>query len=374
MPTVLIVDDEQFFLDSVISGLSSALPNVTFVQASHGRQALEHIARQPVDALVTDLKMPVMDGFQLLTQLMQQGITPAIIVMTAFGTSDIERDARRLGAIDYIEKPIDLQALTDSIRRALERRADGYLRGINLTSFLQLLGMERKSCRLVARQGDKQGELCFEQGRIVHASLGDLQGEAAARVIIAWDSYEIELHPPARNPPQTVQSALSQLLLDACQLLDEQQREVLVPPFSAPEDFSGDKIRLTHHSQETYNMANIKEALTTIIEIEGCLGAAITDWKSGMCLGTIGGTPTFNMEIAAAGNTEVVRAKMKVAANLNLKETIEDILITLDTQYHIIRILKSSPNLFIYAVIKKDTGNLALARHKLTQIESSLNV
>ncbi len=57
-----------------------------------------------------------------------------------------------------------------------------------------------------------------------------------------------------------------------------------------------------------------------------------------------------------------------------IKETIEDILITLDTQYHLIRLLKTALNLFLYLAIRKDTGNLALARHKLPQIEARLEV
>lgn len=125
---------------------------------------------------------------------------------------------------------------------------------------------------------------------------------------------------------------------------------------------------------EVSQMANVKESLVQVMEIEGTVGAAIADWKSGMCLGTIGGTPTYNLEIAAAGNTEVVRAKMKAMANLGIKESIEDILITLDHQFHLIRIIKNSPNLFFYVAIKKDTGNLALARHKLSHIENSLTV
>lgn len=127
-------------------------------------------------------------------------------------------------------------------------------------------------------------------------------------------------------------------------------------------------------SLENSFMANVKESLTLVMEIEGTVGAALADWKSGLCLGTIGGTPTYNLEIAAAGNTEVVRAKMKAMANLGIKEAIEDILITLDHQFHLIRIIKNSPNLFFYVAIKKDTGNLALARHKLSQIEASLTV
>ena len=121
-------------------------------------------------------------------------------------------------------------------------------------------------------------------------------------------------------------------------------------------------------------MSNLKESLVAAMEIEGTIGAALVDWKSGMCLGTIGGTPTFNLEVAAAGSTEVIRSELKLMSNIGLKEVIEDILITLDTQYHLIRLLKAAPNLALYLVIKKDVGNLALARHKLAQIESKLEV
>ncbi len=373
MSTVLIVDDEQFFLDSVVSGLSAMLPDITFIQANHGEQALEKLTQQPVDVLVTDLKMPVMDGFQLLSRLMQWETTPAVIVMTAFGTADIERDVRNLGAIDYIEKPIDLPTLTNSIRRALERRAGGYLRGINLAGFLQLLVLEQKSCRLVIRQGQQRGELCFEQGNLVHAVLDDLQGEAAAHAIVTWVSPEIALHPPVKNVPQTIHTSLDQLLLDAHQMLDEQRRDTWK---ALDLEISPDA---SSHAQsvptkETYDMGNIKESLMAIMDIEGCIGAALADWKSGMCLGSIGGTSSYNLEVAAASNTEVVRAKMKVVAHLNLKETIEDIFITLDTQYHIIWFVKNAPNLFFYVAIRKGPGNLALARYKLSQIESNLTV
>lgn len=376
MPTVLIVDDERFFLESVVSGLSAALPDVDFVQADHGEQALEQLKRLPVDVLVTDLKMPVMDGFQLLTQLMRWETSPAVIVMTAFGTADIERDVRRLGAVDYIEKPIDLQALAAAVRRALERRAGGYLRGINLAGFLQLLMIERKSCRLIVRQGKQSGELHFEQGELAHAVLDDLQGEAAAHAVVTWANPEIALHPPVKNVPRTVRTPLDQLLLDAHQILDEQRRDAPEAPALTSQGVSTEEILQSPSTpaKETDDMGNIKESLTAVMEIEGCIGAALADWKSGMCLGSIGGTPTYNLEIAAAGNTEVVRAKMKAMANLNLKETIEDILITLDTQYHLIRIIKNAPNLFFYVAIKKDTGNLALARHKLSQIENTLTV
>jgi hypothetical protein len=78
--------------------------------------------------------------------------------------------------------------------------------------------------------------------------------------------------------------------------------------------------------------------------------------------------------VAAAGNTNVVRAKLGVMKDLKIKGGIEDILITLTDQYHIIRTMATAQNLFIYVALNRNQANLGLARHKLAQIEQELVV
>jgi hypothetical protein len=121
-------------------------------------------------------------------------------------------------------------------------------------------------------------------------------------------------------------------------------------------------------------VANIKEALARIMQVDGALGACIVDSNSGMMLGAEGGAGSVNLEVAAAGNTEVVRAKRKTMRSLGLKDSIEDILITLHSQYHLIRPLNSNDALFIYLVLDKTRGNLAMSRHQLAGIERDLAV
>ena len=118
-------------------------------------------------------------------------------------------------------------------------------------------------------------------------------------------------------------------------------------------------------------MATAKETLPKLMEIEGCLGCCIVDGASGMMLA---GTSTgpINIELAAAGNTEVVRAKRETMRVLALRDKIEDVLITLGRQYHLIRPLSENDSLFIYIVLDKHKANLAMARHQLTQIERDL--
>jgi hypothetical protein len=118
-----------------------------------------------------------------------------------------------------------------------------------------------------------------------------------------------------------------------------------------------------------------KETMPKLLDIEGCVGACIVDSNSGMTLAsTGGGGGGIDLEVAAAGNTEVVRSKRKTMKALNLNDQIEDMLITLGKAYHLIRPLGSNDALFIYLVLDKTRANLAMARLQLKAIEKDLLV
>lgn len=119
-------------------------------------------------------------------------------------------------------------------------------------------------------------------------------------------------------------------------------------------------------------MTDIKQSLAEIMTIDGAKCASLVDSSSGMVLGEAGSG--VDMELAAAGNSEVVKAKMNTMKSLGIKSAIEDILITLDDQYHIIRPMVTQKGLFIYLVLDKNKANLALARRKVQNIEEELKV
>jgi hypothetical protein len=119
---------------------------------------------------------------------------------------------------------------------------------------------------------------------------------------------------------------------------------------------------------------NSREALATLMELDGVLGVCIVDSNSGMMLGSAGGSASFNLEVAAAGNTEVVRSKRKTMRSLGLNDPIEDVLITLGRQYHLLRPLRSNDALFIYIALDRSKANLAFARHQLAIAEKDLAV
>ena len=118
-------------------------------------------------------------------------------------------------------------------------------------------------------------------------------------------------------------------------------------------------------------MANIKQTLDDLMTVDGAMCASIVDSASGMILGAIGSG--VDMEVAAAGNTEVVRAKTKTMRALGLNDVIEDILITLGKHYHIIRPSARKEGVFIYFVLDKNKSNLAMARRKTMDADKELN-
>jgi hypothetical protein len=129
----------------------------------------------------------------------------------------------------------------------------------------------------------------------------------------------------------------------------------------------------TNDFSQTDDMStNLKQCMDTAMTIDGAQAVALVDYRSGMCLAQAGGG--MNLDLAAAGNTEVVKAKLKTMEMLGLRRGIEDILITLGDQYHLIRLVPNNLGLFLYLVLDKAKGNLALARYKLTDIERSLKV
>ena len=136
-----------------------------------------------------------------------------------------------------------------------------------------------------------------------------------------------------------------------------------------------EKVLRTKTKSEEIEMS-VDKKMEECLEIDGALAAALVDSSSGMAVATAGNPRGLDLNVAAAGNTAVMKAKEKTMKELSIKDSIEDVLITLTSQYHMIRPLTdaSGKGLFIYLVLDKEKANLAMARFKLSQIEKSVTV
>jgi len=221
MHTILIVDDENPFLLSLKDGLASHNDQLNILMANDGEEAVRIIQRNEIDLLVTDLKLPIMDGFELLAYINSNNPYMPVIVMTAFGTSEIEEQLSDINALHYLEKPLDFDMLVQTIDAALTKDTNSYIRGITLSTFLQLIHMENKSCSLSVHSREESGELHIENGEMIHASSGELTGKEAALRIIGWDNTEIEMNASCQSENRSISDPIGFILMEAHRIKDE---------------------------------------------------------------------------------------------------------------------------------------------------------
>ena len=129
----------------------------------------------------------------------------------------------------------------------------------------------------------------------------------------------------------------------------------------------------SQRQSDTSSTLGVQEALDELMTIDGAVGAAVVDYENGMTLGTVGGR-NLDMELAGAGTTEVVRSERNIIHDLGLNEGLEDILISLQSQYHLVRMCENHEDVFIYLVIDRDKGNLGLSRRSIDKIDERLEL
>lgn len=226
--TVLVVDDEPSVLFALSEGLSDRRGGVRVVTAANGIEAVAVLEAEPVDLVLTDLRMPDMDGFELLAFLRRNHPSVPVILMTALGSAETSARLATAGSFECLAKPFHLPDLKRKIAEMLAQRVKGRVENISLASFLQLLEMERKTCTLSIRSRDHEvvheGKLFFRAGRLVGAATGDLEGKAAALEIVTWDHADIEITDGCPPVDPEIEVALSFLLMEGMRLKDERER------------------------------------------------------------------------------------------------------------------------------------------------------
>ncbi|MGD8369002.1 MAG: response regulator, partial [Desulfobacterales bacterium] len=180
---VLIVDDDVEMLRSLEQGLEKYRDTFSVVAAQSGSEALAILKKQAVSLLITDLKMPEMDGFDLMGHVMDSFPDIPVIILTGYSTPEMKEMAKRGGAVSYIAKPFLIENVARKIMTTLRRESEGgTLHGVSSGIFLQLIEMEERTCtiRISEKRKRKKGVLFFKDGGLLDARYGNLQGVEAA--------------------------------------------------------------------------------------------------------------------------------------------------------------------------------------------------
>ncbi|MBU1233232.1 MAG: response regulator [Proteobacteria bacterium] len=221
MKKVLIVDDDASFLLSLIDGFKAYEDKFSIATANDGLEAVEALEKQKISLVLTDLKMPRMDGFELVAHLSSNFPEIPVIVMTAFGTPEMEDNLRDMGTFQYIEKPIDFALLVEKILKGLKGPAKGFITGVSLSSFLQLLELDKKTCTLNIHAGNKSGSIYLHDGELFDAKHNGLRGRDAAFEIVSWKNVEIEIENSCSVKESNIKESLGFILLEGSRRKDE---------------------------------------------------------------------------------------------------------------------------------------------------------
>jgi len=234
---VLLVDDNPMVL-GMLRGALAPLAMVT--TSTDSADALLKAVDDPPDLLVSDYRMPGMDGHQLVEKLKGRPTTAGISVILLASKADIsEKLAHHEPVDDFVEKPFFLKEATQRIKRvidkiALEKMAktvasDGVLRGslsqMNVIDLVQSLEMGRKSCALTLTNKDDKCEMYFSEGQVTHAKYGSLVGDPAVFKVLRWTDGNFQINFEGKTAEQTTNLNTQGLLMEGLRLLDESSKQ-----------------------------------------------------------------------------------------------------------------------------------------------------
>lgn len=359
---IVVADEEAELVRDMVEYLRKAFLPTPVSGHSTARDAAAVIARERPAVLICSLLMPRVGGMDLVTLARKRwGNLPTVILAGGLDLGTIEYAEADRHTI-YLRKPFQLAALSEYIAELAGAPPRSLIaplpRAVLADADTLTAGLEQRSVWGDVLHGAAEPPT-------VHRLLG---AELAARQEDLSLSSETPLPPPSRGTPDMTGDSRGEG--ESWELLDEEIE--IVEDDDGPSCPDNDRNGQAGSIDMALTTNNIKENLTKLEGIEGFMGAALADSDSGMCLGFLGGTGVINLEVAAAANTEVVRSKRKAIKSLNLRDEIEDILITLGKQYHLIRPVRSRPSLFFYLVLDRQRANLAMARFSLADAEREL--
>jgi CheY-like chemotaxis protein len=226
---ILFVDDEMNFLETIRALFTAWSDDSWQIEcAASADQALEILKSRPFDLIVVDVNMPVLDGVQFLRILNRRHPDLKKAALTGLATEERRSACLASGAELFIEKPRTAEGLK-SIFVMLDELVtwkphagfQGMLRRVGLPDVIQMECLGRNSSVLEIQDRQMHGRIYIEDGRIIHAVVGETAGEAAFQKLLSLDGGAFQLHPFEAPPTRTMEGQWEFLLMEAARVRDE---------------------------------------------------------------------------------------------------------------------------------------------------------
>ncbi len=237
---ILILDDEQDILE-IYQEILARLPSQPEIHtADSGARAVALLDSEPFNLLLVDLRMPQMDGFQVLAIVRRKCPTLRVVVMTAAEDEQFRARAYAMGIDLYLEKPKtgkEIINFVDCIESMLEKEDAGGFRGVQsktLVDIIQLECLTQSSAILKVASGAGEGRIWIQKGEIIDAATGEQLGKEAFLEMLRWRAGSFEILPSDVPRPRTIFSSYENLLMETAQAMDETDADLPVAEETNP--------------------------------------------------------------------------------------------------------------------------------------------
>lgn len=367
---VLLVDDEEDLVWSIKSRLGKVMPELSVDGTSVPEEAARLLETNAYDLVISDIRMPRMSGIELLIKA--RSLHPALpfVVITAFPSEEGQREAMRLGSVCYLEKPFQIDALTTAIRTQLARRPVGFSGALQLETLpdlVQLFTISNTTGLLRIWHEGEEGLVWFDRGSIISASAGTRVGSKAFYEILSWSAGQFSMERHVQLPERTIFESPAGLLIEAFRLLDEAKRDGFGS--GSDESFLDDVDAAMGPSEPS---RTLDTAIAPVRGLGGYLGSCLIDVRARTVVES--DVRSTSLDVAAAGlcNIEVVERARQTLEECGVVDVIEDFVVTVSSQYHLLRPVSDTSGRFIYLVVDRQAMTLAAARLALKTAERHL--
>lgn len=354
---VLIVDDEEDLTWSISKNLSKDKDKFDLICVNSGTEALKIMSQVQVDLVVSDIRMPEINGLDLLLEIKEKYGDVKVIIMTAYGSPDYEKTAFERGCIYYLEKPFEISHLRELIIDSLNEKKGfvGQVSDFQLSDIIQMNCLGRLTTALYVEKGKDTGVIFFRDGNIVHAEANNLSGEDAFYRILSWEGGSFSSKKGFETTEETIFKGWQSLLLEGMKRADE---------------------GAAYSSVNAQSVNEIKKMIAELNKIDGIDYVCLLDEDFSMVLNEKSNLSSAEIDISAL--IDKVHDLVEKAVTMNeLADTGSADAFTFKFEQfylHIVNILKQNEYLLVIGNQQINTGKLTITLKKVIKKVESVKI